>query len=329
MPPDRDVALVTRAGHDGLRLDTLVAGQWDCSRHSAALLIKNGTILVDGRPQKPSYKVGVNQSITGRIPSQKPEKPGPEPAPIPILFEDAFLLVVNKPPGLVVHPAPGHEGGTLVNRLLHHFPAIGAAGDPDRPGIVHRLDKNTSGVMVVAKTAATHQVLSDMFKSRQVRKTYLALVYGQMKSTGGVVTLPIGRHTLERKKMSVSSPQARPAETRWKVRKAFVDASLLELEIHTGRTHQIWVHCTALQRPVVGDPTYQCKWTRKRQHFSSRASFELLNAAGRQMLHAWRLEFDHPVTGAPMCFTAPLFEDIKEMLHLLRAIDGTTAPKRA
>ncbi|WP_041281230.1 RluA family pseudouridine synthase [Desulfosudis oleivorans] len=320
---------MTSAGHDGLRLDTLVAGQWDCSRHSAALLIKNGTILVDGRPQKPSYKVGVNQSITGRIPSQKPEKPGPEPAPLPLLFEDAFLLVVNKPPGLVVHPAPGHEGGTLVNRLLHHFPAIGTVGEPDRPGIVHRLDRNTSGALVVAKTAAAHQALSDMFKSRQVRKTYLALVYGQMKSTGGVVTLPIGRHSLERKKMSVSSPQARPAETRWKVRKAFVDASLLELEIHTGRTHQIRVHCTALQRPVVGDPTYPCKWTRKRQHFSSRASFELLNAAGRQMLHAWRLEFDHPVTGAPMCFTAPLFEDIKEMLHLLRAIDGTTAPKRA
>ena len=329
MPPDKDVILVTSAGHDGLRLDTFVAGQWDCSRHAAALLIKNGTILVDGRPRKPSCRVGVNQTITACISLQKAEKPCPEPAPISILFEDAFLLIVNKPPGLVVHPAPGHKGGTLVNRLLHHFPAIGSAGDSDRPGIVHRLDKNTSGAMVVAKTAAAHQALSHMFKSRQVRKTYLALVYGQMKSSDGIVTLPIGRHTLERKKMSVSSPQARPAETRWKVRKAFTDASLLELEIHTGRTHQIRVHCTALQRPVVGDPTYPCKWTRKRQHFSSRAAFELLSAAGRQMLHAWRLEFDHPVTGAPMCFTAPLSEDIKEMLHLLRAIDAENGSKGA
>jgi len=320
---------VTNAGHDGLRLDTFVAGQWDCSRHAAALMIKNGTILVDGRPQKPSYRVSANQSVTGRFFYQNTGEPGPEPAPLPILFEDASLLVVNKPHGLVVHPAPGHEGGTLVNRLLHHFPAIRTAGEPDRPGIVHRLDRNTSGAMVVAKTATAHQALSDMFKSRRVRKTYLALVYGRMKSPDGIISLPIGRHTQQRKKMSVSSPQARSAETRWKVRKTFADASLLELEIHTGRTHQIRVHCTALQRPVVGDPTYPCKWTRKRQHFSSRASFELLNTAGRQMLHAWRLEFDHPVTGSPMCFTAPLSEDIKEMLHRLRAIDAENGSKGA
>lgn len=324
MLPDSEATLVvTHAGHNGMRLDAVVAREWACSRHLAALLIKNGAIRVNGRQQKPSHKVGPNESITGpgRVPLKTSAPPAPEPIPITVLFEDDFLIIINKPPGLVIHPAPGHDRGTLVNSLLHHFPAIQAAGDAERPGIVHRLDRDTSGIMIVAKHAAAHQAFSNLFQSRQIHKTYLALVHGHMEATEGAVTLPIGRHTTERKKMSVASPRAREAETRWKVRKTFADASLLEVEIRTGRTHQIRVHCAALTKPVVGDQTYGCKWTKKRQHFSSRQAFELLNAASRQMLHAWKLEFVHPMTGRPMHFTAPVPEDIKGLLHQLKSVE--------
>ncbi|MFZ5565177.1 MAG: RluA family pseudouridine synthase [Thermodesulfobacteriota bacterium] len=319
MPPDSGVSFVARADHDGLRLDAAAAGEWGISRHRAARLIREGSIQVNGRSVKPSHKVCPGETITGHIPLKIQKPPEPEPLPVNLLFEDDFLIVINKPPGLVIHPSPGHGHGTLVNRLLHHCPTIHTAGEAARPGIVHRLDRDTSGVMVAAKDAATHQALSTLFKSREIHKTYLAIVYGHMDSNEGVVDLPIGRHSLERKKMSVASPRGREAETRWKVRKKLSDASLLELDIRTGRTHQIRVHCAALQRPVVGDRTYGCKWTRKRQHFSSRRAFELLNGAGRQMLHAWRLEFVHPVTGRSLRFTAPLFSDIKELLHGLRA----------
>ena len=321
MQPDSEVTFITRSDHAGMRLDLLVALKWACSRHLAALRIKSGAILVNNRQQKPSYKVNPDEQITYQTCSEKEAVPPPAPACLPILFEDDFLMVINKPPGLVVHPAPGHEADTLVNSLLHHCPAIQTAGDAQRPGIVHRLDRDTSGVLVVAKDPAAHQALSGLFKSRKIDKTYLAVVHGHMQSTEGVVTLPIGRHTRERKKMSVASPRARTAETRWRVRKAFADASLLELEIRTGRTHQIRVHCAALTRPVVGDRTYGCKWTQKRQHFSSRQTFEILNAAPRQMLHAWKLTFAHPMTGHSMRFTAPVCGDIKELLHKLKSAE--------
>lgn len=325
MLPDSEVTLVARAEYNGMRLDALVAREWNCSRHLAARLIKEGAIRVNNRQQKPSHKVSPDETITGRLPAKGKTLPAPEPIPVNVLFEDDFLIVINKPPGLVIHPAPGHDSGTLVNRLLHHSPAIQTAGEADRPGIVHRLDRDTSGVMVVAKEAAAYQGLCALFQARQIHKTYLAVVHGHMDSAEGVITLPIGRHTTERKRMSVTSPRTRAAETRWKVRKTFSDASLLELEIRTGRTHQIRVHCAALKTPVVGDPTYGCKWTQKRQHFSNRQAFETLHAVDRQMLHAWKLEFAHPMTGRPMHFTAPVFEDIKELLHRLRAVNKKTA----
>jgi len=301
----------------GKRLDVLVAANLSGhSRSFIAHLITSGRIKVHEKIIKPGYRVKSGDQVEGSIPPPEPLLFRPEPIPIESLYEDEQMIVINKQPGLVVHPAPGHYSGTLVNALLYHCPTLGGIGGKIRPGIVHRLDKDTSGVLVAAKTDTAHQRLAEQFKSREVQKQYLALVYGDIKEDSGTVTLAIGRHPVDRKKMSTRSRKARGAETRWKVRERFDCATLLELDLKTGRTHQIRVHCAAIGHPVVSDPVYGGR--RRLDLPASGKNFPLQIKAARQMLHAWRLQFAHPLTAALMFFEAPLPADMLGLLEALR-----------
>ncbi len=313
---DRTLELAASAADSGARLDTFVAaGEPSLSRSRAAVLIGEGLVRVGGRLKKPGYRLQKGDLISVRIPA--PARSAhhlPEPIPLDILYEDDRMIVVNKPAGLVVHPAPGHAGGTLVNALLYRCPDLSGIGGELRPGIVHRLDKDTSGVLVAAKDAAAHQRLSEQFKSRSVEKTYLALVWGEFFEASGVIDLPVGRHPTVRKKMSTRSRRGRSAETRWEVSERFRRSTLLRVRIFTGRTHQIRVHLSAAGRPVVGDPVYG-----KRGKPADRDNMsQELGKVGRQMLHAWRLGIRHPFTGEEMTFQAPLPADFRELLERLR-----------
>lgn len=301
----------------GRRLDLFVATRSSVSsRAQAADLIRDGSVRVHGETKKPGYRVRTGDEIFGCIPDPKPVSFKPEPIEIEILLEDEHLAVVNKPAGLVVHPAPGHYTGTLVNALLYHLPDLKGIGGELRPGIVHRLDKETSGALVVAKNAVAHHSLSLQFKSRNVRKHYLALVHGEMKSDSGTISLPIGRHPVDRKRMSTRSKRSRTAETSWKVRERFSGITLIEVNLKTGRTHQIRVHCAAISHPVLGDATYGKRKPGK-DDFPGK---NLIASVPRQMLHAWRLQFDHPVTGTPVFVEAPIPRDMATVINELREV---------
>ncbi len=241
---DSDVFEFSVAPQDaGMRLDAFAAGHLpDCSRSYAALLIRKGWISVDTIARKPSYKVKVHEQVRADLPEPQPVDLVAEPMDLDLLFEDESLIVVNKPAGLVVHPAAGHPSGTLVNGLLCHCPDLEGIGGERRPGIVHRLDKDTSGVIVIAKTTLAHHELSRQFKARSIRKQYLALVHGVPKQAHGTIDLPVGRHPVDRKKMSTVSRSGREALTLWRVKEQFPEAALLEVDLKTGRTHQIRVH---------------------------------------------------------------------------------------
>jgi 23S rRNA pseudouridine1911/1915/1917 synthase len=299
----------------GKRLDLYIASCIsDCSRSVATHLIRNGTIRVQGMVRKPGYRIKAGDEICGCIPPPTPVLSKPEPIPIEILHEDDDIIVINKQPGLVVHPAPGHHSGTLVNALLYHCPKLEGIGGALRPGIVHRLDKDTSGVLVVAKNDRAHHHLSKQFKSRQVKKQYLALVYGKMESDSGSVSLSIGRHPVDRKKMSTNSRKSRVAETTWQIRERFELASLIEVNLKTGRTHQIRVHCAAIKHPVMGDNVYGPRKTGKNVTYGK----NLFGSVTRQMLHAWRIVITHPVTEAMVSFEAPIPPDMQAVITALR-----------
>ncbi len=321
---DNRIFLTVETGHTGFRFDRFVASVCECSRSQASTWIRNGFLRLDGACRKPSTPVTAGATVTGHLPADLTLRVLPEPLPLKILFEDEYLLVINKPPAMVTHPAPGHTGGTLVNGLLHYCPAIGTVGDPLRPGIVHRLDRDTSGVLMAAKTSAALGALSAMFQTRKIAKTYFALLYGKMKTPNGRIALPIGRHARQRKKMTSPGINPREAESLWKVRREFTDASLVEIRIITGRTHQIRVHCAALGKPVVGDRVYGGKWTKKKKHFAGAETFALLQSAPRQMLHSWRLAFTHPVTGRSIILTAPLPPDFITLLRQLRSLSSSS-----
>ncbi len=299
----------------GKRLDLFVASRIsDCSRSVAAILIRNGKIRVLGAAKKPGYRIKKGDEIRGLIPPPEPVLFKPEPIEIDILYDDEYLIVVNKPPGLVVHPAPGHYTGTLVNGLLYHFPELEGIGGELRYGIVHRLDKDTSGVLVVAKNAAAHHNLAGQFKSRKINKGYLALVHGEMKSDSGAVSLPIGRHPVDRKKMSTRSRKSRCAETLWRVRERFEGITLVELDLKTGRTHQIRVHFAAVNHPIIGDSVYGRRKVGKKVSFGK----NLFVAIPRHMLHAWCLGLTHPNTETAVSFEAPMPHDMEELIKALR-----------
>ena len=294
----------------GKRLDRVIASTLpEYSRTLITSHIRNGYILVAETQKKPGYRVSAGEAINGIITPQESLTCTPEPISIDILFEDIDIIVVNKPPGLVVHPAPGHYTGTLVNALLYHCPDLVDTGEQFRPGIVHRIDKETSGLLVIAKNRLAHNRLAGQFKSRTIKKTYLALVYGKMESQYGKISLPIGRHPVHRKKMSTVSRKSREAVTLWKVKECFEDATLIEINLKTGRTHQIRVHTAALGHPVVGDQIYGGK---KREKFIEKT-------ISRQMLHAWRLEFLHPIKENRVFFEAPVPSDMEQALSALRS----------
>ena len=314
--PDRSAFFIRAEGPDsGQRLDLLVASHIsDCSRSAAANLIRENKIRVNGNIQKPSYRVRIGDEIRGNFLPSEPLTSYAEPVDIDILFEDKDIIVLNKQSGMVVHPAPGHETGTLVNGLLYHCPDLESVGERLRPGIVHRLDKDTSGVLVVAKNAAAHHSLSQQFKSRQIQKEYIALVYGTLATDSGAVTMPIGRHPVDRKKMSTHSRKSRTAETLWRVRERFKLATLVEINLKTGRTHQIRVHFTSINHPIVGDTVYG----RKKAWKKAGAENDLLRSVSRQMLHAWRIGFIHPGTASMVSFEAPIAQDLAQLVAALR-----------
>lgn len=291
------------------RLDLyLMKRGFPLSRSRIQKLIAEGQVRVNGQPTKASYKVREGDQIEVRIPPPAPLELIPEAIPLNVVYEDETLLVIDKPAGLVVHPAPGHDQGTLVHALLHHCRDLPGIGGRERPGIVHRLDKETSGIMVVAKTDQAHQRLSRQFKQHTIDRRYLALVCGSVNKKTGKIILPIGRDRLDRKKFSARTTQPREAETHFVVRENFKIATLLEVYPKTGRTHQIRVHMAHLGHPIVGDKSYGGRPGR---------SFEM--AAGRHMLHAERLGFIHPTRNEQLVFSAPPPPDMQALLSALQS----------
>jgi len=298
----------------GTRLDTIISNFVEtCSRTRAGYLINNSHILVNNNKKKPGYRVKQGDVIKGIIhePTIKTAV-NPEKIDLNIIFEDDHIIVINKNPGMVVHPAPGNLSKTLVNALLFHEPAIKNVGDdPFRSGIVHRLDKDTSGLMVVAKTRQALHFLQKEFKQRRIEKRYLALVAGNLSEDHGQIKLPIGRHTVKRKIMAVNHETGKPAITGWKVKKRYTTACLIEALLETGRTHQIRVHFYALDHPLIGDRIYQHRRYRKKK-----------GVAPRQMLHSWKLAFRHPYSGRKISFRAELPEDFIQTISQLNPLSG-------
>ncbi|MCK5098624.1 MAG: RluA family pseudouridine synthase, partial [Desulfobacteraceae bacterium] len=253
------------------------------------------------------YKVKLGEIITGSVEDRTKDHLKPEKIDLDIIFEDDYIIVINKPPGLVVHPGSGNRSGTLVNALLHHYPEIVNVGDDkSRAGIVHRLDKNTSGVIVVAKTKLSLEFLKKEFKQRRVKKKYFALLKGLIKGDTGKITLPIGRHPQKRIIMATKGENLRYAETIWKVKQRYKDATLVEALLKTGRTHQIRVHFYETGYPLIGEKVYQFRRLRKKK-----------TLIPRQMLHSVFLSFRHPYSGRAMSFSAPLPDDFKMVLDTL------------
>jgi 23S rRNA pseudouridine1911/1915/1917 synthase len=303
----------------GLRLDQYLAEVIeDASRSYLKRLIKDGLVAIDGRPcVKPSRNVQQGETVAAEIPPPPEIVPEPEDIPLDILYEDAELLIVNKPAGLVVHPAPGHYTGTLVNAVLHHCPDYVRPGsDMVRPGIVHRLDMDTSGVMVVAKTQHAHAELGKQASAHAFDRRYLALVRGEFREERGKINASIGRSTADRKRMAVTGVRGKDAVTHFEVRERFGIASLIALQLETGRTHQIRVHMRFAGRPVLGDPVYGVADFKGWQvDPEMRAALEGLRG---QALHAELLGITHPRSGERLTFTAPPPEDFLRVLEILR-----------
>ena len=310
---------VDHSEHDQ-RLDVVVASRRiDCSRSFATSLIRNHCIRVNQSAVKPGHRLKSGDVVDGDIPPPEPVENAPENIPLDFLYEDKDIAVINKRAGMVVHPAPGNYTGTLVNALLFHCPDIGQINGDIRPGIVHRLDKDTSGAMVVAKNSIAHERLSRQFKDRSIKKEYQAIVHGRMTGNSGSISLPIGRHPTQRKKMSTLSRVGRSAETVWRAETQYEGFCLLRLDLKTGRTHQIRVHCSAIHRPIVGDPLYGGgRWSAMSGSVSDKVR-HLVKGVKRQMLHARLLTLRHPRSGESMTFDAPIPDD---MQALLKGLEG-------
>ena len=293
----------------GRRLDVFLAHASGLSRARVQDLIERGAVLVGGHPQKPRHALRIGERVTVAVPDPEPLALTPEPIPLDILYEDEDLLVLNKPAGLVVHPGAGRTTGTLVHALLAHCRDLPGIGGVERPGIVHRLDRETSGVMVVAKSETAHGSLSAQFKDRVVRKRYLALVHGTVGHETGRIEAAIGRREHDRKRMGVRIRGGREARTAYRVLRRLADMTLVEASLETGRTHQIRVHLAHIGHPVIGDAVYG---GRRGRHPATPGG----PPAGRQMLHAWRLGFRHPRTDAWLEFTAPIPEDLRTLAGL-------------
>ncbi len=292
------------------RIDIFLSREIGLSRSQIDKLIKGGQVKLNNTAAKPGYRVRKDDRIIVCVPSPAEIAARPEDIPLNIVYEDKDIIIIDKPPGIVVHPAAGNLQGTLVNALLHHCRDLAGIGGSIRPGVVHRLDKDTSGLIVFAKNDASHQDLAKQFKNREVKKTYLALVHGEIENDSGEINAPLGRHPVHRKKMAVISAEGvkkREALTCYRVLKRFSTKdgkyTLVELDLKTGRTHQIRVHLSYIRHPVVGDRTY----SKMKDGFG----------ASRQFLHASQLSFHHPVTGKYLEFRSDLPEDMKKVLGAL------------
>jgi 23S rRNA pseudouridine1911/1915/1917 synthase len=282
------------------------------SRSQVRRLIISGLALLNGQQAKAGSLLRPGDLVEITIPPSPPPRIKPESIPLEILYDDPHLLAINKPAGMVVHPGPGHTSKTLVHALLALCPALDTVGGPQRAGLVHRLDKDTSGVMVVAKTEQAHRHLTTQFKERQVEKSYLTLVHGIVQGVSGIINLPLGRHPRDRKRISTRTRTPRSAVTHWQILKRLPYCTLLRVKPETGRTHQIRVHLAAVHHPVVGDPLYR-GGTRLRQ-IPKEDTRSILLSAPRQFLHAETLSIDHPTLGHRCTFTAPLPTDLMEIL---------------
>jgi 23S rRNA pseudouridine1911/1915/1917 synthase len=288
----------------GERLDRGLALLTGWSRAEVARLIDDGAVLVGGQPVAKSHRLEAGALVELLAEPAPAAPPGPEPVPIDVRFADDDLVVVSKPAGLVVHPGAGHPDGTLVNGLLHRFPDIANVGDPARPGVVHRLDRDTSGLLIVARSPAAYDAIVAALARHEVERRYLALVWGHLDSPRGVIDAPIGRSPTRRTRMAVRD-EGRAARTAYEVQREYVSpaVSLLECRLETGRTHQVRVHLSAIEHPVVGDAAYR----------GARSPLRL----ERPFLHAHRLELDHPATGKRLRFEDPLPPELASMLASL------------
>jgi 23S rRNA pseudouridine1911/1915/1917 synthase len=313
MPPDpesgsRRIVVEAAAG----RLDAWLAGHLaDLSRNRVAQLLAEGRILVNGSVARKSYRPAPGDVVEVDVPPAVPSAVEAESIPLDIIYEDADLLVVDKPAGLVVHPAPGHRSGTLVNALLHHIGDLSGIGGVLRPGIVHRLDKDTSGLMIVAKNDRAHRALSAALRTREIRRVYTLAVWGHLSADLITVDAPIGRARTDRKRMAVVAVgTGRPAVTRLRRVALWPAADLVTAELETGRTHQIRVHVAHIGHPVVGDATYGGRALRGISGPARQWARELDRRVGRQFLHAAELHFAHPRTRASLSFRSPLPQDL-------------------
>ena len=296
----------------GARLDAFIASQTELTRSGAVKLIESGSALVNGKPSQKKYVVCPGDTVEIILPEPKEYEAVAEDIPLDVVYEDEYIIVINKPAGMVVHPAPGNYTGTLVNALLYHCrDSLSGIGGVMRPGIVHRIDKDTSGLLVVAKCDEAHASLSDELKYHGIEREYRALVLGGFSEDEGTVDLPLGRHPIDRKKMAViTDGSGREAITHYKVLERFEGISYLALRLETGRTHQIRVHMSHKGHPLLGDPVYQKSKTQFEQKHPS--LFE------GQMLHAVRLSLTHPKSGERMHFECPLPDGFTRALEILR-----------
>ncbi|ACI20648.1 MULTISPECIES: RluA family pseudouridine synthase [Thermodesulfovibrio] len=306
------ILLQTEKADEGKRLDIFISDKLNISRAKAQEAIEKKFVKVNNYVKTKSYKIKFNDLIEVSdefsLKLENSEKLIPQNIPIQVIYKDDYLIVLSKPAGMVVYPCAGHPDGTLMNALAYHVKKLANVGAPFRPGIVHRLDKDTSGVMVVALDDETYYKLVEAFKKREIKKEYLALVYGQLRGSGKITT-PVGRAIYDRKKMSIKSKKAKEAITEWEVIKNFKNYTFLKVKILTGRTHQIRVHFSSIGHPVIGDKTYGRK-----------TYIEIGNKkipVSRQMLHAHKIELIHPITEKLLQFEASLPDDIQYILNIL------------
>lgn len=305
---DTELTWEVEPEHAGVRLDKHISEELDdVSRSQVQLWLKDGLVKVGDQTAKANHKLAAGDRIVIQLPEPDGGDVLPENIPLEVVYEDADVIVVNKPRGLVVHPAPGHSSGTLVNALLYHCKDLSGINGVLRPGIVHRIDKDTTGLVMAAKNDKAHNGLADQLKSHTVTRKYTAVVHGQLEHQQGTVDAPIGRDTKDRKMYTVTNKNSKQAVTHFAVVERLPEHTMLELQLETGRTHQIRVHMKYIGHPLVGDPMYGPS--------KQKVTHRWING---QALHAGVLGFDHPRTGERMEFEAPMPEDMKALLELLR-----------
>ncbi|HEX9109563.1 MAG TPA: RluA family pseudouridine synthase [Longimicrobiales bacterium] len=306
----------------GLRLDTWLAARLpELSRSRIAALLEDGRVTVNGRAVRKSHRTEEGDVVDVIVPAPEASTVAAEALPLSIVYQDADLLVLEKPAGIVVHPAPGHRSGTVVNALLHHISDLSGIGGVLRPGIVHRLDKDTSGLLLVAKNDEAHRALSEALKRREIHRVYWALAWGHLAEDNLTVDAPLARAATDRKRMAVV-PGGRRAVTRFRRLERWVAADLLRAELETGRTHQIRVHLAHIGHPVVGDPVYGAAGARRISGPGSGWAKRIAALVPRQFLHAAELSFIHPRTGQPLRFRSKLPDDLKPALEWGRETSG-------